>query len=659
MLVPACAGAEGQERPPWILLAPLGVLVRDGRLEQPKKERRWFCRSRLELGVELAADEVGVAMQLEDLHALPRDVASDELHTALLQLLDVIDVDFVPVSVPLVESSRAVVELRRLALGVLEHSAPRAETHGAAHVSARHLGHEDDELVRRLLVELGRVRGGVPEDRARELNHSHLEAEADAEVWHAVLARVLGSGKLPLHRADAEAARHHHAVDLLERGPRLFVLGQVDLLMLVVQLRRVDPLDDQLVLDGEGGVRERFRHGEVRVGELGVLAHHRDGHRHSERIDELREGDPLRERARLDALPGRRQVKAVKEARGDALVVEQQRHAVDIRHVMHADAVLRRHVAKERQLMLRRGREGLPGAADEEVRREAHRPQLLHRVLRRLRLLLADDADHRHERHVQEAHVLSADAELELTERLDERHRLDVAHCAAQLDDAHVRVARQAVCRDVRNSLDPLHDRVRQMWDNLHGLAKVVSLALSLEACLVDLSRRDVVVAGERDANEALVVSQVQIDLAAVIQGEDLAVLEGRHGARVDVEVRVDLHRRDPVTRALEEHTQGRRSHAFPEPRNHSACHDHVLHGQPRLCRRDATAAMKGRRVPAHAAARRRGDFSGGFLGVGERDGEGCDVRFSRLGIAACHSQRAAGLPRERVRHQRRQRRAR
>ena len=40
---------------------------------------------------------------------------------------------------------------------------------------------------------------------------------------------------------------------------------------------------------------------------------------------------------------------------------------------------------------------------------------------------------------------------------------------------------------------------------------------------------------------EALVVTEVQVGLAAVVGDEDLAVLEGAHRPRIDVDVRVEL----------------------------------------------------------------------------------------------------------------------
>jgi hypothetical protein len=54
-------------------------------------------------------------------------------------------------------------------------------------------------------------------------------------------------------------------------------------------------------------------------------------------------------------------------------------------------------------------------------------------VLRGLGLLLAHAAQHRHQAHVHDEYVGAAHYELELPQRLQEHHRLDVAHSAAHL----------------------------------------------------------------------------------------------------------------------------------------------------------------------------------------------------------------------------------
>ena len=68
----------------------------------------------------------------------------------------------------------------------------------------------------RLRVELGGVRAGEAADVARELDDAALQTEAQAEVRHAVLARVARGGDLAFDAAHAEPAGHDDAVEARE-----------------------------------------------------------------------------------------------------------------------------------------------------------------------------------------------------------------------------------------------------------------------------------------------------------------------------------------------------------------------------------------------------------------------------------------------------------
>ena len=67
------------------------------------------------------------------------------------------------------------------------------------------------------------------------------------------------------------------------------------------------------------------------------------------------------------------------------------------------------------------------------------------------------------------------------------------------------------------------------------------------------------------DVDEALVVAEVEVGLAAVVGDEHLAVLEGVHRARVDVDVRVELDHRDPQAPALEQAAERGGGESFAE----------------------------------------------------------------------------------------------
>ena len=65
--------------------------------------------------------------------------------------------------------------------------------------------------------------------------------------------------------------------------------------------------------------------------------------------------------------------------------------------------------------------------------------------------------------------------------------------------------------------------------------------------------------------DEALVVPEVEVGLAAVVGDEHLAVLERVHRARIDVDVRVELLHRDPQATGLEQAPQRRAGDALAE----------------------------------------------------------------------------------------------
>ena len=103
--------------------------------------------------------------------------------------------------------------------------------------------------------------------------------------------------------------------------------------------------------------------------------------------------------------------------------------------------------------------------------------------------------------------------------------RFDVADGAADLAQEEI-----AILLDVRG--DELLDRVGDVGDDLDGGAEIVAAALAGDDLLVDAARSDVVRLAGGDAGEALVVTEIEVGLGAVVGDVDLAVLVGRHRAR-------------------------------------------------------------------------------------------------------------------------------
>src|SRR5262249_11892825 len=162
--------------------------------------------------------------KLDDLYQLAPRTLAGQPEAAGLDLGRVPVVELVAVAVALLDL-RLPVGACREAAG-LEGATVGAEPHGAALLDhPRLIGHQVDDLLRRLGVELARIGLAPAHDMARELDGRDLHAEAEPEVGNAALARVLGGQDLALDAALAEAAGDHHPVhvaqELLGAAPRL------------------------------------------------------------------------------------------------------------------------------------------------------------------------------------------------------------------------------------------------------------------------------------------------------------------------------------------------------------------------------------------------------------------------------------------------------
>ena len=170
-------------------------------------------------------------------------------------------------------------------------------------------------------------------------------------------------------------------------------------------------------------------------------------------------------------------------------------------------------------------------------------------------------------------HVLGAGLATELADRLEERQRLDVADRTADLADHDVAVGL------LGRAADSLLDLVGDVRDDLHGLAEVVALPLLAQDAVPDAALGVVRVPQQVLVEEALVVSDVEVGLGAVLGDEDLAVLERAHRARVDVQVRVELLDVDLQAARLQQPAERRGGDALPQRRDDAPRDEDVLRG--------------------------------------------------------------------------------
>src|SRR3546814_13079547 len=87
----------------------------------------------------------------------------------------------------------------------------------------------------------------------------------------------------------------------------------------------------------------------------------------------------------------------------------------------------------------------------------------------------------------------------------------------------------------------------------------IIATALALDDLAVDPPRGDVVALVRGDAGEALVMAQIEVGLRPVVGDVDLAVLIGRHRARIDVKIRIELANPHAITAFLQQRRKAAR----------------------------------------------------------------------------------------------------
>ena len=234
-------------------------------------------------------------------------------------------------------------------------------------------------------------------------------------------------------------------------------------------------------------MRQRLDQRFVGVLHAGVLADDGDGHLAFGIADALVD---QRQRARSGGGAGE-MPKAASTSSSRPLGVIGLRHRVDVVDVARLDHRAFAHVAEQRRACAAPPSGSAVGAAEQDVRLDADRAQLLDRVLGRLGLQLAGARDVRQQRQVDVDRVVARQLVAELADRLEERQALDVADRAADLDQHEIEV--------VIAVADEVLDGVGDVRDHLDGRAEIVAAPLLGEDLLVDAPGGDVVLAGSPD----------------------------------------------------------------------------------------------------------------------------------------------------------------
>ena len=119
----------------------------------------------------------------------------------------------------------------------------------------------------------------------------------------------------------------------------------------------------------------------------------------------------------------------------------------------------------------------------------------------------------------------------ELADRLQKRLALNIAHGPADFDNGDPVFLRRPCL------IKPGFDLVGDMRDHLDRPSAEISVAFLLEDRPVNLSCGHIGILIQALVDKPFIMAQIQIRLRPVVRNKNLAVLNGIHGSRIDVDI--------------------------------------------------------------------------------------------------------------------------
>ena len=167
--------------------------------------------------------------------------------------------------------------------------------------------------------------------------------------------------------------------------------------------------------------------------------------------------------------------------------------------------------------------------------------------------------------------VLPSHLDGHLADCLQERLAFDISHRSADLCNDHVRIGGLAHIVDEGLNL------VRHMRDDLHRTSQEFSVPLLVEDVPVHFTGGQVGILVQILIDESLIVSQIQVGFRTVLGDEYFPVLIRAHGARVNVDIRIQLLSCHLIPSGLQQTSQRSRGNSFAQPGDHASRNENVL----------------------------------------------------------------------------------
>ena len=83
------------------------------------------------------------------------------------------------------------------------------------------------------------------------------------------------------------------------------------------------------------------------------------------------------------------------------------------------------------------------------------------------------------------------------------------------------------------------------MRDDLHRRAQIIAVAFLADHLGVNAASGAIIELGSAHPHEAFIVAEIEVGFRAVMGNKHLAVLEGAHRPRINIDIRIELDQRD------------------------------------------------------------------------------------------------------------------
>ncbi len=160
---------------------------------------------------------------------------------------------------------------------------------------------------------------------------------------------------------------------------------------------------------------------------------------------------------------------------------------------------------------------------------------------------------------------------LEHTDRFEKQNIFVLTHGPSNFYDGYISLSFFA------SLFDPANHFQRNMRNHLDTLSAILEISLPFNDFLINRARRQIIGSGEFETHKTLIVSHILISFVAICEHKHLSVFRRIHRPRIDIDIRIDFHRRHRKPTRLKDFSNRRGGDTLPHTAHHAAHDKNIL----------------------------------------------------------------------------------